>query len=102
MALSKILTNETNRKQVARAWTYEDKNEHGISFGVKRDTGPVDSIGALCSHYGTPELSIDIGECEKQGIPIVIVYESGRRFKVTREGKRFPRFLLEETKEAPK
>ena len=98
MAVSKILTNEMNRKQVARAWTYEEKNEHGISFGTKRDVGPVDSIGALCCHYGTPELSIDIGACEKQEIPIVIIYESGKRFRVTRDGKGFPSFLLEESK----
>lgn len=99
MALSKILTGKTHiaQKRVARAWAYEDKNEHGISFGTYRDTGPVQSIGALCSHNGTPELSIDLCACEKQELPIIIFDEFGRRFRVTRVGTEFPSFLVEES-----
>lgn len=98
MALSKILTAKTKRNQklVARAWAYDDKTEQGISFGTYRDARTVDSIGALCSKKGTPELSIDLCACEKQDIPIVIFDEFGRRFRVTRVGTEFPSFLVEE------
>ena len=101
MAISKVLTGKTQleQKRVARAWAYEDKNEHGISFGTYRDTGPVQSIGALCSNNGNHELSIDLCACEKQGLPIVIFDEFGRRFRVTRVGyPELPSFLLEESK----
>jgi len=100
MAISKVLTGKTqlDQKRVARAWAYDDKNEHGISFGTYRDAGPVDSVGALCSHNGNHELSIDLCACEKQGLPIVIFDEFGRRFRVTRVGTEFPSFLVEESK----
>ena len=101
MAISKVLTGkkQLDQKRVARAWAYEDKNEHGISFGTYRDAGPVESVGALCSNNGIHELSIDLCACEKQDIPIVILDEFGRRFRVTRVNCTELPILVEEFKE---